>query len=145
VALTAQEIEDITAYAKEYGLDEADIFFKNNDLDYTSYARLFGMKDVLYINTDVMPAVNGVAANSRVSWKGAIAHELEGHRAAALAGKTHADDLLEEVQASMRASMHGKGLSALERETLKLDAIERLAKHNKKLDDVIHELWLEKY
>ncbi len=144
ISLTEIEKLDILNYAKKYGIKEEDIFFKNNDLDYTSYARLFGEKDVLYINTDVMPALNPTSANSKVSWKGAIAHELEGHRAAALNNKTHSNDLLEEVQASLRASVHGKDLTKLERQILREDALERLEKNNIKLEEIIETLWLEK-
>jgi hypothetical protein len=109
--LTKTEINDILEYSKKYGIKEEDIFFKNNDSDYTSYARLFEKQDVLYINTDVMPALKPINANSKVSWKGAIAHELEGHRASALAGKSNPNALLEEVQASVRASKFGIDLT----------------------------------
>lgn len=147
IPLTELQKSEIISYAKQYGIDPSDVLFKEGDVMETSYANLFG-KDMLYINTDVMPGLNPITANSRVSWKGALAHELEGHRAAALAEKTKtADDLLEEVQASMRASIHGKDLTALEREILKQDAIERLAKHrpNTKLEDIMDQLWLDKY
>jgi flavin-dependent dehydrogenase len=87
-----------------------------------------------------MPGVKNTA-NSRMSWKAAIAHELEGHRSAALADKTffdaelgqRANDLLEEIQASSRASYHGKELSNLERKDLLEDALERFNQHKQDL------------
>jgi len=143
--LTKEQVVDIIEYAKQYGIKDEDIFIKYNDRDYTSYARLFGAKDVLYINSDVMPAIKATTANSRVSWKGAIAHELEGHRAAALIGKTHPINELEEVQASIRASKFGKDLTEIERNTLWDDAMERLEKYGKNYEQIKDELWLDEF
>lgn len=92
-----------------------------------------------------MPAIKATSANSRVSWKGAIAHELEGHRAAALVGKTHSNLVLEEVQASIRASKYGKDLTKLERSTLWEDAMERLQKNEIDFEQIKNELWLEEF
>jgi hypothetical protein len=143
LALTRRQVKDIIAYAKKYGLTRTNMTFTDN-LN-TSYSTCFGM-DLLQIGTDVMPSLTKFAsANSRISWKGCIAHELAGHRAAALVGKTHADLLLEEVQASIRASMYGLDLTTLERETLMLDALERLEKNNLKLENIKQTLWLENF
>lgn len=55
---------------------------------------MFG-QEVLQIGSDVVPGNVGLGtltANSRVSLKGSLAHEIVGHRDAALAGRTQ--DLL---------------------------------------------------
>jgi hypothetical protein len=65
-------------------------------------------------------------ANSRITWRGAVAHELIGHREAALAGKTQSEDHLEEAQASIRAARFAPELIHIERYTLLRDAITRL-------------------
>jgi len=145
IPLTIKQKEEIIEYAVKYGIDKQNIIFKNDDIMNTCFGRMYDM-DFLYINTDVMPAAkNLISANSKVSWKGAIAHELEGHRAAVLAGKTHSNDLLEEAQASIRASLHGKELTNEERKILMDDARERLEKNSINLETIISELWLEKY
>ena len=65
--------------------------------------------DLLNIGSDVMPATQfrgqgTLTANTRLTWKSSIAHELVGHREAALRGKTQLETLLEEAQASVRAA-----------------------------------------
>ena len=65
--------------------------------------------DLLNIGSDVMPAIQPkgqgtLTANTRLTWKSSIAHELVGHREAALAGKTQSETPLEEAQASIRAA-----------------------------------------
>jgi hypothetical protein len=82
-------------------MPEENIVF-NDDMN-TYYSSLFG-EDRLSIGTDILPVVTGSYANSRISMYGAIAHELIGHRRAALFGKTQTNPLLEEVQASIRAA-----------------------------------------
>jgi hypothetical protein len=143
--LSFAQKEDILQYAKKYGVEDSCINFAD-DMN-TGYKLFFGVHDVLTIGTDVMPGINSTSANGKLSWKSAVAHELEGHRAGELAGKTHENTLYEEVQASMRASLHGKELTVEERELLRQDAIERLENHspNVELEQILHELWLEKY
>lgn len=109
----------------------------------TSYGRIFG-DERLHVGLDILPKSGkpGVSANSRVSIKGAIAHELEGHRAAELAGKTQLCNVLEEAQASIRAARFAEGLSDTERFILLRDAIERLKNAGIKVSDVKSELWI---
>ena len=139
IPLTQLQKNEIAEYAKSYGISEADIIFSSEFGMNTAFKRVFG-QDRLYINTDVMPAVNGTRANSKLSWRAAIAHEFEGHRVAELAGKSQVDPLLEEIQASMRASIHGKELSTADRELLKLDAIERFDGTGILFDDIKNSL-----
>ena len=145
IPLTSAQIEEITEYALKYGIAKSDIHFSEDV--FTGYKLLYGVKDWLYIGTDVMPGLKATGANGKLSWKSAVAHELEGHRAAELAGKTQDKLLYEEVQASMRASLYGKDLTAAERELLRQDAIARLLHEEPGtiLDDILDQLWLEKF
>ena len=108
----------------------------------TSYGVMYG-KEILYIGTDVLPATGRatVRANSRLSMKAVIAHEVTGHRAAQLAGRTHSVLVLEEAQASIRAARFAPGLSSTERVTLLRDALERLPKGTR-IRDVKPLLWI---
>jgi hypothetical protein len=135
-----QETEAIE-YAKSLGMPEEKIYVSNNSP--TAYGEVF---DWLVIGTDVQSKVDAnlgtKAANSRISIKGAIAHELVGHRATALAGKSQTIEVLEEAQASIRAARFGLELSKVERVTLLRDAINRLKKSGIKTRDVKERLWI---
>jgi hypothetical protein len=100
-----------------------------SDVYWTGYS---ASSDILLLGTDLYPNsqidYRKTTANSTVSWKGALAHELVGHREAALKGWTQSDDNLEEVQASIRAARFTPGLSASERTALLKDAVYRLPK-----------------
>lgn len=79
--------------------------------------------DLLQIGSDVMPASlppgwGTVTANTRITWRGSIAHELIGHREAALAFSTQSQIPLEEAQASIRAAYFAPSLTSTERYTL---------------------------
>jgi RHS repeat-associated protein len=142
VPLTPDQADDAVAWAKYLGMPEDGI--RVSESMNTGWRLLYGQEDLLYIGTDAYPRwkpVPGVA-NSRMSMRAGIAHEIEGHRAAALAGKTHPDDLLEEVQASIRAARFSPGLTSTERYTLLRDALERLRNNCKKIRDVKEELWI---
>jgi hypothetical protein len=111
--LTEAQKAEAREYAILLGMPESQIIFS----DYTNTA--FGDTfDVLRIGTDLLPSDTArqgtMYANSRVSWKSTLAHELEGHRAAALAGKTQENLLFEEVQASVRAARFAPGLTSTE-------------------------------
>lgn len=102
--------------------------------------------DTLRIAPDLLPhknpPVGTLGANSRIGMKGCLAHELKGHRAAALAGKTHPNPILEEAQASIRAARYGHNLSQAERYALLRDAIARLSQRGIRIRDVKAELWI---
>jgi hypothetical protein len=137
--LTEEQKTAILTYAKSLGVPEEAIVFSENMN--TSYKYLFG-QERLYIGTDVLPAINGLTANARVSMRGAIAHEVIGHRAGEISGMTNADQLYEEVQASIRAARYAPDLSSTERFTLLRDAIERLQNSGLKIKDVRNDLWI---
>jgi RHS repeat-associated protein len=127
IPLTASQQAEAVEYAKSLGVSD-DMIIVSENMN-TGYANVFG-RETLYIGTDVLPSTNPniarLSANSRVSMRGTLAHEIIGHRAASLAGKTHRARLLEEVQASIRAARYAPGLSSTERITLLRDAIERI-------------------
>jgi hypothetical protein len=94
----------------------------------TGYGNMFG-QEVLNIGSDVVPGNVGkgtLTANSRVSINGTLAHEIVGHREAALVGRTQDNIFFEEAQASIRAARFAPDLSSTERFTLLRDAITRL-------------------
>ena len=97
--------------------------------------------DLLNIGTDVMPVIQSkrqgtLTANTRLTWKSSIAHELVGHREAALRGNTQLETPLEEAQASIRAARFSPSLSSAERYTLLRDGIARLYRANLKIRQV---------
>lgn len=123
--LTKQQIEDAVNYAVRLSMPRERIRYAGH---YNiSYGANF---DVLYLGTDTYPAktvpLTTNTANSRISWKGAIAHEIVGHREAALKGWTQSNKLFEEAQASIRAARFALDLSEAERITLLRDAVYRL-------------------
>ena len=138
--LSDKQISDVINYAVSLGMPPERIYYV--DYDCTRYGCAF---DLLRIGTDVYPSdVYQHSANSRVSMHGAVAHELVGHRAAALAGKTQENDILEEAQASIRAAKFTPDLTSAERIILYRDAIARLKSENIRLKDVkqsLHILW----
>ena len=95
----------------------------------------------LVIGTDAYPVKEpGETANEQVSLNGCMAHEVVGHYEAWKKGTSQADPVLEEAQASIRASRFGVDLSDQERATLLRDAIERLEAVGIKLEDVADKL-----
>lgn len=95
----------------------------------------------MVIGTDAFPVEdNGGTANELISLDGCMAHEVVGHFEAWLKGTTQSVDVLEEAQASIRASKFGVGLSKEERQILYKDAIDRLNHAGILLDDVIDSL-----
>ncbi|WP_437793358.1 SpvB/TcaC N-terminal domain-containing protein [Sorangium sp. So ce693] len=99
-----------------------------------------GMLDILIIGPDVLPAANApvgtTGANARIGMRGALAHELIGHREAYLAGRTLSDGIFEEAQASIRAAKLAPGLSSTERVTLLRDAVNRLHNAGRTTEDI---------
>jgi hypothetical protein len=122
VALTAEQEAAARQYAVSLGMP-ADRISVSANMN-TSYSRLFS-REQLYIGTDVMPATTpGLGPNSYISMRGSLAHELVGHRAAALAGRG-LSGWAEEAQASMRAAALAPGLTFEERMILVRDAMAR--------------------
>jgi hypothetical protein len=126
VSLTDTQRVAILAYVRQCAFPEDRVRFVDHTELNTAYGPRF---DILHIGSDVMPGHMGSGtrtANSRITWRGAVAHELIGHREAALAGKTQSEDHLEEAQASIRAARFAHDLTPTERYTLLRDAITRL-------------------
>lgn len=136
--LTEAEIKDAIDYAVSLGMPVERIYYV--DYDFTGYGASF---DLLRIGTDVYPSEDhNNVPNSKISMHGAIAHEIIGHRNAALAGRTQSNDILEEAQASIRAAKFTPDLSSSERITLYRDALVRLRNSNINLKDVKHTLYI---
>lgn len=135
--LSEKQVDEIKDYATSLGMPRERVYYV--DYDCTGYGVSF---DLLRIGTDVYPTTeyNHANANSNVSMRGAIAHEIIGHRMAALAGKSQDDEVLEEVQASIRAAKFTPDLSRSERIILYRDAITRLKNNNIKLKDIKNKL-----
>lgn len=134
--LTEAQKAECLKIAKEYGMPVDRIVFVEDMM--TGY---FALGDRLYIGTDVYPCGNTDKANYKISHRGALAHEIIGHREAFLKGKTQQEDWMEEAQASVRASK-APGLSEEERDILLKDAEERMP-DGVKLDDVLSQMFLE--
>ena len=131
-SLTSVQVEEVRKYAISLGMPEERIYYV--DYDCTAYGSAC---DLLRIGTDVYPSeCRRLSANSNISMHGAIAHEIVGHRVAALAGKSQDDEVLEEAQASIRAAKFTSDLTDIERIILYRDAITRLRNKNIKLKDV---------
>jgi len=141
LSLTLSQKQEALDYALSLGVPKEAIYFTDNSP--TSYKILFGKKEILYIGTDVLPNTSKTSiANSRVTMKGAIAHEIVGHRAAELANMTQSNAILEEAQASIRAARFAEGLADVERTILLRDGIERLRNAGYKVADVKNILWI---
>lgn len=131
-SLTICQINEAKNYAVSLGMPEERIYYV--DYDCTAYGCAF---DLLRIGTDVYPSEQRQhSANSNISMRGAIAHEIVGHRKAALAGKTQDNEILEEAQASIRAAKFTPDLTVSERITLYRDGLARLKKSKIKLKAV---------
>lgn len=140
--LTPNERNFVTEYLTALNVDMDKVIF--TDIYRTAYNEKF---DAYIIRTDVKPMDNakyGVKnANQRISIKGTLAHEVVGHREAHVKGWTQRDDVLEEVQASIRAARFAPELSNAERITLIMDARSRLGK-GRRLKDVRGLLHIDK-
>ena len=126
--LTQQQIDEAIDFAVKLGMPQDKIHYeKNQSLAY------WASFDRLVIGTDLYPAENPKQdtknANSRISWKGAVAHEIIGHREAAINGFTQSNEIFDEAQASIRAAKFAPDLSEAERITLLRDAVYRLNKN----------------
>ena len=92
--------------------------------------------DLVKIGPDIYPAAPGTRtpsadnpANAALSMRAAVAHEVIGHREAALGGATQDEEWHEEAQASARAAVHATGLPR-EQEFLLLQDSHARTRHN---------------
>ena len=139
--LTEEQIAENVEYAVSLGMDRDRIRYGEHYN--TSYGSTF---DVLYIGTDVYPSKNGKNANERVSNRGALAHEIIGHRETVKRGTSLAlkDKAMDEAQCSIRAARFAPDLTTQEQYWLIRDALERLHKTGRRIRDVKHELDIER-
>lgn len=138
--LTDEQIKDAKAAAVQQGYD-GDIYYSANS-NTAFHGSIEGDPfHYLVIGTDAYPKQPpGSTANEQVSMNGCMAHEVVGHYEAWKKGTDQTDPVLEEVQASIRASRFGVDLTEDEREILLKDALERLEAEGLKLEDVIGDL-----
>ena len=130
--LTDEQINQAMSYAISLGMPADKIYYVG--YDFTAYGSKF---DILRIGTDVLTSGERMKnPNSNISLKGAIAHEIIGHRDAALKDQTQENDLLEEVQASIRAARFAPELNERERLDLLMDAVYRLRQSNESIKAV---------
>ncbi|MEN8220213.1 MAG: AAA family ATPase [Pseudomonadota bacterium] len=125
VPLTAEQKAEIDDYLTNFKLDGVTIRIVDDTNLNTGYAH-GEMFSILNIGSDVAPGNVGIGtltANSIICIKGTLAHEIVGHREAALAGRTQ--DILsrEEAQASIRAARFAPYLDSTERFRLLRDGI----------------------
>ncbi|AET59695.1 hypothetical protein HPL003_14720 [Paenibacillus terrae HPL-003] len=146
VLLTEEQIVNLTQYARKLGMPEENIRIAGpNDTSPTGL--LFDT--ILNINNDVLPSndVGKLAANSRITGQGTIAHEVVGHYEAGLAGRSFQvmdeefnvitrNFALDEAQASIRAARFAPDLTQLERIMLLRDGINRLKNEGIKVREV---------
>lgn len=141
----------MVSYSVRLGFPEENIVFRE-------HWNTGMMYDRLYINTDVLPAeslgIGTLSANTRVSGRATIAHEIIGHYEAFKSGKAfelyNLDDAtyarnfaLDEAQASIRAARFAPELTSIERMTLLRDAITRLKNADLRVKDVKNELYIQ--
>lgn len=138
-ALTREQVSQVKEYAISLGMPPERIRYAGHY--YTSYGSNF---DMLYIGYDVMPNPSPKSANSRITAKGSIAHEIVGHRESCLKHLDQSDPLLDEIQASIRAARFAPDLSNVERITLLRDAGERAKKQGITLKSVKNSLNIDK-
>ena len=125
--LTATQMAEARSYAMQLGLpeDRLQFFTHGGAHQRSAYSDLF---DTVFLGPDLMPGVGeGLAANSRISSRGLLAHEIVGHRETTLAGRAfEAGSLYDEVQASWRAARLAPDLTPADRMLLLRDAVERV-------------------
>jgi len=135
---------DVFKNAKDYavliGMPSDNIRYSERSL--TSY--LGGGIDVLTIGTDVLPIVGRTKnPNDNISLKGAVAHEVIGHREADLKGRSISEnEPLDEAQASIRAARFAPNLDCNERGDLIRDAIMRLKNAGMSIRAVKNQLFI---
>ena len=138
--LTKEQFDALKEIAIEYGFDGEILYSDDSN---TAFHRFTEGGDwyFLVIGSDALPAENnGGTPNELISARGCIAHEVIGHYLAYKRGTTQSELVLEEAQASIRASKYADGLSKEEREVLWLDAMERLQKAGIRYEDVESQL-----
>ncbi|WP_339189649.1 WXG100 family type VII secretion target [Paenibacillus sp. FSL R5-0490] len=151
IELTDAQKTELVSYSVRLGFPEENIVFRE-------HWNTGMMYDRLYINTDVLPAeslgIGTLSANTRVSGRATIAHEIIGHYEAFKSGKAfelyNLDDAtyarnfaLDEAQASIRAARFAPELTSIERMTLLRDAITRLKNADLRVKDVKNELYIQ--
>jgi len=154
--LTETQINAIKDYAVKLGMPREQIRYSDNTN--TIYVDDW---DLLIIGTDVLPLPERTDnPNSNISWRGAISHEVIGHREAyktcrailtkedklnKMAGTIDLKiyrykEILDEVQASIRAAKFDSNLDESEQQDLLDDALFRLKNNGINFEDIKEKL-----
>ncbi len=124
--LTGEQIEEVTQAMRRQGY-RGDIMYSEHSNTAFHGSTEGEAYHYVVIGTDAYPnARMGKSANERISANGCAAHEIVGHYETWKKGTALDDIVLDEAQASIRASKFGVGLSDAERTDLMADAMERL-------------------
>jgi len=160
VELTQHQVDKAIDYAIKLGMEKDSIRYSSNTN--TVYIADW---DFLVIGTDLYPLAERTDyPNSNISWRGTLFHEIVGHRESCQAGRVFVTSeeersvlagvmpkedfverkALDEVQASLRASVLGLSLTALERQDLWDDAMARLVGLGIDFEQVKNKFYLER-
>ncbi|MFI8712830.1 hypothetical protein [Brevibacillus brevis] len=152
--LTESQIRELTNYAEKLGMPKENINVAGPD-DTSPTGLLFDT--IRNINNDVLSsnAAEKLSANSRITGKATIAHEVVGHYEAGLAGGSFQvmdEELrpiirnfaLDEAQASIRAARFAPDLAQTERIMLLRDGISRLRNAGIRIRDVRELLFIDR-
>lgn len=144
ISLTAEQKREAYEAARRQGFKGSIDFSDNMNTSVVYFPSEDGTRKpedaLLVIGTDAFPNKDGKTANDLLTVNCCMAHETVGHYEAWIKWKDQEDKLLEEVQASIRASKYGVGLSEYERELLMEDAMDRLKKWNINYDGIVDRL-----
>ncbi|WP_235533081.1 hypothetical protein [Paenibacillus sp. Leaf72] len=144
--LTETQIKEVTDYAINLGIPKEYIRVASPD-DTSPTGIIFDT--VLNINNDVLPSKRAgkLSANSKITGKATIAHEVIGHYEAGIAGRSFQvmdeefntitrNFALDEAQASIRAARFAPDITQAERIMLLRDGISRLRNAGIRIRDV---------
>ncbi len=138
--LTPEQRRECVEFAVKIGMPKDRILFSEHTE--TSYTGI--LFDTLIIGTDVYPSADGQTANSQLSYRATLSHEIIGHRITCLRG-TQNTGVLDEIQASLRAAKFCTELTDEDRDCLIRDAKERALNHGINFDEILKDLdiWRE--
>lgn len=134
--LSEDEINRAKEAAKKQGYDGEMMYSDNSNTSFHGSTEGDPFH-YLVIGTDAYTSPhNGGTANENISLNGCMAHEVVGHYETWKKGTANPVEVLDEVQASIRASKFGVDLSKEERDLLWRDGMDRLNAAGITFDDV---------
>lgn len=138
--LTEEQIAQATSSARKQGY-EGDISYSKLSSTAIHHSVEGDYYDYLVIGNDAFPRIGSTRANEMLSVDACMAHEIVGHLETVKKGTAINDNtVLDEVQASIRGSKFGIGLSDTDRNLLFQDAMDRLDSAEIDFESVKHSL-----